>query len=72
MIQGERVREILELPSSCFSIQSFEEKVRFLCKGKGHGVGLSQYGAQQMALEGKEYKEILKYFFPELKISGKE
>lgn len=72
MIQGERVREILELPSSCFSVQSFEEKVRFLCKGKGHGVGLSQYGAQQMALEGKEYKEILKYFFPELKISGKE
>lgn len=72
MIQGERVREILELPSSCFSIQSFEEKVRFLCKGKGHGVGLSQYGAQQMALEGKKYKEILKYFFPELKISGKE
>ena len=72
MIQGERVREILDLPSSCFSIQSFEEKVRFLCKGKGHGVGLSQYGAQQMALEGKKYKEILKYFFPELKISGKE
>lgn len=72
MIQGERVREILELPSSCFSVQSFEEKVRFLCKGKGHGVGLSQYGAQQMALEGKEYKEILKYFFPEMKISGKE
>lgn len=72
MIQGERVREILELPSSCFSVQSFEEKVRFLCKGKGHGVGLSQYGAQQMALEGKKYKEILKYFFPELKISGKE
>lgn len=71
MIQGEKVREILELPSSCFSVQSFEEKVRFLCKGKGHGVGLSQYGAEQMALEGKEYKEILKYFFPELKISGK-
>lgn len=70
MIQGERVREILELPSSCFSVQSFEEKVRFLCKGKGHGIGLSQYSAQQMALEGKEYKEILKYFFPELEIGG--
>ena len=72
MVQGERVREILELPSSCFSVQSFEEKVRFLCKGKGHGVGLSQYGAEQMALEGKEYKEILKYFFPELEISRRD
>lgn len=72
MVQGERVREILELPSSCFSVQSFGEKVRFLCKGKGHGVGLSQYGAEQMALEGKEYKEILKYFFPELEISRRD
>ena len=72
MIQGEKIREILQLPSSCFSVQCTEEKVRFLCKGKGHGVGLSQYGAEQMAIEGKEYKEILTYFFPELQISEKK
>ena len=72
MMQGEKIREILQLPSSCFSVQCTEEKVRFLCKGKGHGVGLSQYGAEQMAIEGKEYKEILTYFFPELQISEKK
>lgn len=66
--QGEKLREILGLPSSCFTVQRLEEEVRFLCKGKGHGMGLSQYTAEQMALEGKGYEEILKYFFPEMQI----
>ena len=69
VFQGEKVRELLQLPSSCFTIQKTEEEVRFLCKGAGHGLGMSQYTAQQMALEGKSYREILLYFFPELEIS---
>lgn len=74
VFQGEQVREILKLPSSCFTIQKIEEQVRFLCKGVGHGLGMSQYTAHQMALEGKNYKEILGYFFPEMKVEdvGKE
>lgn len=68
VFQGERLREILKLPSSCFTIQKMEEQVRFLCKGVGHGLGMSQYTAHQMALEGKDYKEILGYFFPEMKV----
>lgn len=74
VFQGEQVREILKLPSSCFTIQKIEEQVRFLCKGVGHGLGMSQYMAHQMALEGKNYKEILGYFFPEMKVEdvGKE
>lgn len=68
VFQGEKLREILKLPSSCFTIQKMEEQVRFLCKGVGHGLGMSQYTAHQMALEGKDYKEILGYFFPEMKV----
>jgi stage II sporulation protein D len=37
-------------------------------KGFGHGVGLCQYGAQQMAREGKNYKQILNHYYPGAKI----
>ena len=72
MVQGETIREILDLPSSCFTVQISGDKVRFLCKGRGHGLGMSQYGAEQMALEGKNYKEILNLFFPELSIEKRK
>ena len=66
--QGEEVRELLDLPSSCFTVQRLDGEIRFLCRGEGHGLGLSQYTAQQMSLEGKKYEEILSYFFPKLTI----
>lgn len=66
--QGEKIRELLELPSSCFTVQILGDEIRFLCKGMGHGMGMSQYTAAQLALEGKTYKEILQYFFPQLEI----
>lgn len=66
--QGEEVRELLGLPSSCFTVQKLNGEIRFLCRGQGHGLGLSQYTAQQMSLEGKKYEEILSYFFPGLTI----
>lgn len=66
--QGEQVKEMLGLPSACFTVQRLENQVRFLCRGIGHGIGLSQYTAKQMALEGKSYRDILKYFFPEMEI----
>ena len=53
VFQGEQVREILKLPSSCFTIQKIEEQVRFLCKGVGHGLGMSQYTAHQYGI-GRE------------------
>lgn len=68
VFQGEQLRELLNLPSSCFTIQRLEEEVRFLCRGRGHGIGMSQYTAQRMALEGGKYEEILKYFFPEMEM----
>ena len=66
--QGEQLKELLNLPSSCFTIQRLKGEIRFLCRGIGHGMGLSQYTAEQMALEGKKYEEILQYFFPEMVI----
>lgn len=66
--QGEKIRDILHLPSSCFTVQTLESEVRFLCKGIGHGVGLSQYTAEKMAGQKKKYEEILHYFFPDLKM----
>ena len=63
-IAGETFRELLGLPSSCFSVQTLDGKIRFLCQGLGHGAGLSQTGAAAMAEEGKSAVEILQYYFP--------
>lgn len=68
IFQGERIKEVLDLPSSCFSVQSSQGEVRFLCKGIGHGMGMSQYTAHNLALEGKNYEQILGYFFPDMEI----
>lgn len=64
-VQGEEFREELELSSSNFTIQELDGKLRFLCRGVGHGLGMSQYGANAMAGEGKTYLEILLYYFPD-------
>lgn len=67
-INGEEFRKILELPSSNFTMQTAEGTVRFLCRGQGHGMGLSQYGGNVLAKEGRSYKEILRYYFPECEV----
>ncbi|NOZ24800.1 MAG: SpoIID/LytB domain-containing protein [Nitrospirae bacterium] len=52
------------LPSTWFSIRKNGDTFVFDGKGYGHGVGLCQWGAQQMAKEGKTYKEILSFYYP--------
>ena len=71
-ISGEEFRQLLELPSSNFTMQAADGKIRFLCKGQGHGLGLSQYGGNVLAKEGKSYKEILRYYFPECGVQKKD
>lgn len=63
LLSGEQFREALSLPSSAFSIQDAEGKLRITTTGRGHGLGMSQWTAQEMAKEGKSYVEILQYFF---------
>ncbi len=60
---GENFRDAYGLPSSCFEVQEWEGKMRVTTKGVGHGLGLSQYTANEMAKEKKTYQEILEYFF---------
>lgn len=59
--EGKDLMKLLELNSTRFSWKP--EKIRFFTTGKGDGVGLCQYGANQMALEGKSAEEILKYYY---------
>lgn len=65
-IEGEAFRDGMGLSSADFTIQKIGNQYRFLCKGKGHGLGLSQYGANELAKEGVSFEEILKYYFPAL------
>jgi stage II sporulation protein D len=53
-----------ELPSTHFSLIIEGGDIIFEGGGYGHGVGLSQWGAQELANEGKNYKEILEYYYP--------
>ncbi|MEG0275822.1 MAG: stage II sporulation protein D [Coprobacillus sp.] len=65
---GREVREKLGLASSCFSIELTNKGYVFETSGSGHGVGMSQYGAQGMAKEKKTYKEILNHYYQNIKI----
>jgi stage II sporulation protein D len=52
------------LPSTNFTMVREGDSMIFKGKGYGHGVGLCQWSSQEMALEGKSYKEILSFFYP--------
>lgn len=60
---GEEFRKEFNLASSCFTVEEYDGKLRILTKGVGHGIGMSQNAAQQMAEEGKKEEEILQFFF---------
>ncbi len=66
---GEQLRQLLSLRSGNFTVEKSGELYVFTCMGYGHGVGMSQYGANSMAKDGSDYKEILAHFYPGTKIS---
>lgn len=65
---GREIREKLNLRSSCFSIKKQKDGYHITTQGYGHGIGMSQIGAQQMALQGKTYKDILNHYYTDVKI----
>ena len=67
---GNEIREIFNLRSSNFEVIEEDKKIKFVVKGYGHGVGLSQWGAQAMALEGKSYEEIIKHYYTGIEIKN--
>lgn len=69
ILEGEMFALGMGLPSSNFSIQKTGSKVRFLCRGKGYGLGFSQYGGNELAKDGSLWEEILEEYFPEMEIS---
>lgn len=60
---GITAREKLQLRSANFTIEAVQDKLVFKTTGYGHGVGMSQYGANGMAKTGKNYRDILTYFY---------
>ncbi|MDP4120284.1 MAG: stage II sporulation protein D [Bacillota bacterium] len=63
-IKGTELRNIFGLRSTDFDLFIFNGYFKFTVRGYGHGVGLSQYGANCMAAQGSDYKEILKWYYP--------
>ena len=72
ILEGEAFAQGMGLSSSDFSIQKVGGEFRFLCKGRGHGLGFSQYGGNQLAREGKNWKEILETYFPAMEVAAYE
>lgn len=68
LFTGKEIRTLLNLRSTDFVIE-INDKVVITTKGYGHGVGLSQYGANELAKTGKEYNEILQYYYQKIDIT---
>lgn len=67
-VAGTDIRTALELRSSCFDVNKNEEKITIKTYGYGHLVGMSQYGADYMARQGSDYREILTHYYPNTNI----
>lgn len=67
---GEAVRQALHLNSACFYLSELDGKIRIVTKGIGHGLGLSQYGANERAKQGKNCREILTYYYTGVSIKS--
>lgn len=63
VFSGRELRELLQLPSTSITWEVQKDSVSFQTKGYGHGVGMSQYGANGMAKEGKTDREIIQYYY---------
>lgn len=72
VLTGKDIREKLDLKSSDFSWQRKGNNIVITTKGFGHGVGMSQYGANGMAEDGSDYKEIVKHYYKGVEIASAE
>lgn len=61
---GRELRELFSLRSTAFEIKHANGEFTFTVTGYGHGVGMSQYGANVMAKGGADYREILSHYYP--------
>ena len=73
-VRGDDLRELFSLRSTDFTLVWTGEGFRFTVAGYGHGVGMSQYGAELMAEAGESWQEILSHYYPgaELRAMGEK
>ncbi|CBL24663.1 SpoIID/LytB domain protein [Blautia obeum] len=72
ILEGTAFASGMGIASPAFSIQKLDDRIRFLSKGKGHGLGFSQYGGDVLAKEGKTWQEILHIYFPLMEIETED
>lgn len=72
ILEGTAFASGMGIASPAFSMQKLEDRMRFLSKGKGHGLGFSQYGGDALAKEGKTWQEILHIYFPLMEIETED
>ena len=67
--EGTEIRALYGLRSADFTVDCTEKSVTFHVTGYGHGVGLSQYGANELARQGKTWQEILHWYYTDVQIT---
>lgn len=72
ILEGTAFASGMGIASPAFSMQKLDGRIRFLSKGKGHGLGFSQYGGDVLAKEGKTWQEILHIYFPLMEIETED
>ncbi len=65
---GEEMMELFQLTSTNYYVEEIDDGLRFICLGKGNGLGISQYGANRMALDGKQAEEIIHYYYSKVSL----
>lgn len=68
-VSGGVLRTLLGLRSTSFTVTAGSQGVTFSVTGYGHGVGMSQYGANALAKQGKTYDEILKWYYTGVEVA---
>lgn len=69
-LSGVETRSIFGLRSTNFEIIKQDGKITFKVKGYGHGVGMSQTGADSLAKQGKSYEDIIHHFYANVEITN--
>ena len=68
VLTGSELRKLFALRSTAFTLEYKDGAFLFTVTGYGHGLGMSQYGANVMARNGFDYREILAHYYPETEI----
>jgi len=71
-VTGAKLRSLFKLRSACFTVTFADDAFTFTVHGYGHGVGMSQYGANLMAKEGATYREILLHYYTDVTLEDAE